>query len=216
MVRRLSSDTVTETAARRPLRATLASGGETRADEAGEAIDTIAYRDGYAEGYAEGERDAVRDVERRMREQEERMQRQWQDAESALLAERGRLAGLAGGLDQALAQQAAAMEEQAFEIALAALREMFGVMHADRELLRRLCAQMVDELRARALRIAVAPQDRAFLPEQLAGLDVVAEADLAAGTCRLATPRGEVESSIGARLEAIYLTMREALEETRA
>jgi flagellar biosynthesis/type III secretory pathway protein FliH len=57
----------------------------------------------------------------------------------------------------------------------------------------------------------VSTQDRAVLPERLDDLEVVVEPGLGQGDCRVVTKRGQMESSIGQRLKAIYEAMLESL-----
>jgi hypothetical protein len=103
------------------------------------------------------------------------------------------------------------MEEMAFELALASLARTFGQMQDDGQLLRRLCTQMAAEVRAEAVRLVVAEQDRPLLPSRIDGLEVETRRELDAGECLLETDRGRMESSIGQRLRVIHDTMLQAL-----
>lgn len=174
--------------------------------------DSEAYRSGYAEGYAAGESDGLRDATQRMREPEDAAHNRLQDLDD----ERDRLAALIDGLSTAVHRHGEAMEALAIEVALASLARAFGQMQGDRQLLQRLCAQMVDEFRVKAVRVAVSAQDRPALPECLDGLELVVEPGLAQGACRVVTERGQMESSIGQRLKAIYEVMLESLGIDRA
>jgi flagellar biosynthesis/type III secretory pathway protein FliH len=170
-------------------------------------IDAEAYRSGYAEGYEAGESDGLRDATQRMQELEDSARTRVQE----LADERDRLATLVDGIAEAVHGHNEAMEALAIEVALASLTRAFGQMEGDRQLIQRLCAQMVDEFRVKAVRIAVSTQDRAVLPERLDDLEVVVEPGLGQGDCRVVTKRGQMESSIGQRLKAIYEAMLESL-----
>ena len=115
------------------------------------------------------------------------------------------------GMADAFSRHAASMEELAFEVALTSLFKAFGELSEDRPLLQRLCTQLVEEFRAKAVAICVSVEDRQLLPEHIEGLKVTAESGLALGQCRIVTERGQVESSIGMRLGAIFDAMIEAL-----
>ncbi|MGC1548546.1 MAG: hypothetical protein WA777_08450 [Rhodanobacter sp.] len=211
MIRRLQHDAVLETIVRRAV-----SGGRDTEDVEALPADLVdlgatAYRDGYAEGFEAGEQDGRRDAEQRQQELEQELRLRLDDELQALTHARESLAALTAGLENALRGHNDAMQELAFEVALTSLSCAFGAMAGDGELLQRLCAQLVDEYRTKALRLGVAPSDLASLPEQIEGLDVVAETDLTAGHCRVLTARGHTESSIAMRLDAIYEAMRESL-----
>jgi len=211
MIRRLQHDAVLETAVRRAV-----SGGRDAESTETTQIDTVdlnasAYRDGYAEGFEAGEQDGRRDAAQRQQELEQELRLRLDDELQAMTHARESLAALTVGLESALRDHSDAMHELAFEVALTSLSRAFGSMAGDGELLQRLCAQLVDEYRTKALRLGVAPSDLALLPELIEGLEVVAETDLTAGHCRVLTARGHTESSIAMRLDAIYDAMCESL-----
>jgi flagellar biosynthesis/type III secretory pathway protein FliH len=166
-----------------------------------------AYRLGYAEGYETGESDGLRDAAQRMQELEDAAR----DRLAELERERERLAVLVGGLGEALHRHGEAMEELAFELALASLARAFGQMQGDDQLLRRLCTQMAAEVRAEAVRLVVSEPDRPLLPARIDGLEVETGRELVAGECLLETGRGRIESSIGQRLGAIHGAMLQTL-----
>ena len=166
-----------------------------------------AYRNGYTEGFEAGESDGLREATQRMQELEEAARHHVQE----LAEERERLAVLIGGLADAVHNHGEAMEVLAIEVALASLARAFGQMQDDRQLVQRLCTQVVEEFRVKAARIAVSAQDRHVLPEHIDGLEVVVEPGLVPGDCRVVTERGQMESSIGMRLKAIYEVMVESL-----
>ncbi|MHB1059449.1 MAG: FliH/SctL family protein [Rhodanobacter sp.] len=208
MIQRLPHDALLETTAHRVVgggRPPAAHVAETPV--AAEDPSAEAYRLGYAEGYEAGESDGLRDAKQRMLKQEDAAR----DRLDELGHERLRLSTFIDGLAEALDRHGEAMEALAFELALASLARAFGQMQDDGQLLRRLCARMAEEFRAKAVRLVVSAQDRPSLPERIDGLEVETGRGLTAGECLLETDRGRIESSIGLRLGAIHETMLRTL-----
>lgn len=174
-------------------------------------LDAQAYRQGYGEGFEAGEQDGRREAEQFQQAWETETRRHMEEQEQALVHEREALAALAAGLQQQLQAQHEEMEQLAFELALQSLSHTFGTMQGDGETLRRLCQQMAEAYRGKAMRLEVSAGDRAHLPEHLEGLDISVEHALAPGECRIVTARGYAQSSIATRMHAIYQSMLEAL-----
>lgn len=212
MIRRLPHDALHEATVHR-----VVAGGQPPATQVAETVvaarDTAAkaeaeaYRLGYAEGYEAGESDGLRDAKQRMQKLEDAACDRLDELED----ERERLSVLIKGLDEATQRYGEAMETLAFELALASLARAFGEMRGDGQLLRRLCTQMAEEFRTKAVRLVVSKQDRALLPQHIGGLEVETGRELAAGECLLETDRGRIESSIGLRLGAIHEAMLHTL-----
>jgi flagellar assembly protein FliH len=207
VIRRLQADTICEAADRRQ----VAGGRESPASidivESHDPVDAVAYRTGYAEGFEAGESDGRREAAQRIQALEDQAHHRLQE----LVTERERLVVLLEAMAEALPRHAASMEELAFEVALTSLSRAFGQLQDDRQLLQRLCTQVVEEFRTKAVRVCVSVDDRSALPEHIAGLEVIAESGLARGECRIVTERGQVESSIAMRLSTICDTMLETL-----
>lgn len=208
MIQRLPHDALLEATTHR-----VVAGGQRPAAHVAETVVAAedpaaeAYRLGYAEGYEAGESDGLRDAKQRMQKLEEAAR----DRLNELEGERERLFVLIEGLAEATQRHDEAMEALAFELALVSLAHAFGQLQEDGQLLRRLCARVADEYRAKAVRLVVSVQDRSLLPEQIDGLEVETERGLVAGECRLVTGRGQIGSSIGQRLAAIYEAMLRTL-----
>jgi flagellar biosynthesis/type III secretory pathway protein FliH len=181
-----------------------------------EELDAQAYRQGYAEGFQAGEEDGRREAEQYQQAWEEETRKALDEECRTLVQERENLAALVAGLNEQLHGQSQAMEQLAFELALASLSRAFGSMHGDNQLLQRLCQQMAEEYRGKVVKLEVSAVDRARLPEQIDGLEIAVEHGLSQGECRIVTARGYAESSIAARLDAIHDAMLEALGVTRA
>lgn len=218
MIRRIPHEGLLESITPRPV-----SGGRvlhvvpaqeedvTSADD----VDAQAYRQGYAEGFQAGEEDGRREAEQFQHAWEEETRKAMEEEYRGLVQERENLAALVAGMNEQLQSHNQSMEQLAFEVALAGLSHAFGSIHGDQELLQRLCQQMAEEYRGKVVRLEVSTSDRAHLPEQIDGLEVVAEHGLSQGECRIVTARGYAESSIAARLNAMHEAMLEALGVTR-
>jgi flagellar biosynthesis/type III secretory pathway protein FliH len=176
-----------------------------------EELDVQAYRDGYAEGFKAGEEDGRREAEQFHQSWEEETRARLEQELHALTAEREQLSNLVAGLNEQWRAHDDAVEHLAFELALNSLTHVAGSMQADGELIRRICAQMAEDYRGKALKLEVSPEDRQHLPERIEGLEVFIDHGLSAGQCRLATERGYAESSVADRLSAVYGAMLETL-----
>ena len=174
-------------------------------------LDAQAYRQGYAEGFQAGEDDGRREAEQYQQAWEQETRQRLEEEGQSLIREREELATLTASLNQQLRAQSEEMEKLAFELALNGLSRALGAMQGDGELLQRLCGQMAEAYRGKATQLEVSAIDRAHLPEQLEGLDIVVDYGLSPGECRIVTERGYAESSIAMRLDAIHGAMLEAL-----
>jgi flagellar biosynthesis/type III secretory pathway protein FliH len=212
VIRRLQADTIFEAVDRRQVTGGRELPASVDLAESHDAVDAIAYRAGYAEGFEAGESDGLREAAQRMQELEDEARRRLQE----LVTERERLVSLMEAMAEALSRHGSAMEELAFEVALISLSRAFGQLSDDRQLLQRLCTQVVEESHVKAVRVCVSVEDHSALPEQIKGLEVIAESGLARGECRIETGRGQVESSIAMRLSAICDTMLETLGTDRS
>jgi flagellar biosynthesis/type III secretory pathway protein FliH len=211
VIRRLQRDVLLESIAPRAVR-----GGDVPVALQPDVAATVdegevqAYRQAYAEGFQAGEQDGRREAEAFQQAWEEQTRKHLEEELQAVVGERERLSALVAGLDEQLRSQVEAMEQLAFELAMNGLSHAFGSMQEDGQLMRRLCARMTEQYRGRALRLEVSAIDREALPEHVAGVDIVVEHALPAGTCRIVTERGYAESSVGARTDAVLEAMRDA------
>lgn len=176
-----------------------------------EELDAQAYRDGYAEGFKAGEEDGRREAEQFHQQWEEGTRARLEQEQQVLTAEREQLSQLVAGLTEQWRAHDDAAEQLAFELALSSLAHVAGSMEQDGELIRRICVQMAEHYRSKALKLEVSPEDRQYLPERIEGLEVITDHGLSVGQCRIATERGYAETSIADRLSAVYGAMLEAL-----
>ena len=209
MIRRIPGSVVVEEAPRRVGRGEKSS-SVVVADSipVADSAEVEGYRKGYAEGFEAGECDGLQDAKARMQALEEEVLRRRDE----LILEQERLRHLIDGVDDALERHEQEMKAMAYELALVSLSQAFGHLQEDRQLLQRLCAQVAEEFRAKATRLAVSPEDRVYLPAAINGLDLIDDPAISRGVCRVVTERGYVETSIDMRLASIYRAMREALE----
>lgn len=208
MIQRFSREGVLETATRRRVSAGhLTQDAVAQPMVSTDADDVEAYRKGYAEGFEAGEKDGLQEASQRMQMLEDAAQ----DRLHELTDERNRLAALVHGLNDELARHHQDAQALAFELALESLSRVLGHSEEDGSILQRLCADVAREFRAKAVQIAVSPRDRAAMPDDIDGLAVTTEAELAPGHCRILTGRGYVESSIGLRLASVYAAMLQSL-----
>jgi flagellar biosynthesis/type III secretory pathway protein FliH len=218
MIRRIQHEGLLESIAPRPvnggrvLHAVVPQEEVTPADE----LDAQAYKQGYAEGFQAGEEDGRREAEQFQQAWEEETRKALEEEYRGLVQERENLAALVASLNGQLHSQNQAMEQLAFELALASLSHAFGSLDSDGELLQRLCQQMAEEYRGKVVKLEISAADRAHIPEQIDGLEVVVEHGLSQGECRIVTARGYAESSIATRLDAIHSAMLEAVGVMRA
>lgn len=209
MIRRFRHADISEVTVRRSLPSVreMASINSNEAEDPG--VD--AYRLAYAEGFKAGEQDGRREAAQ-FQDTWERETRQHLESEIlAVATEKEDLTRLHNGLIEAIRNHAESMQTLAFEIALASMANAFGAMDGDGELFRRLCAQLAEEYRTKAIRLVVSQSDRSSLPDHFEGLDVGAASDLNPGECRIEMARGHAESSVATRIEAVYSAMLETL-----
>jgi flagellar biosynthesis/type III secretory pathway protein FliH len=212
MIRRLQQHGLLESAAPRAISsAKLPEPMLADAMPEPDELDVQAYRDGYAEGFKAGEEDGRREAEQFHQAWEEQTRQRMEEEHRLLVQEREQLAALTANLYAQLRTHEEGMEQLAFELALSSLARLLGNMQEDGELMRRICQQMAEAYRGKAVKLEVAPADSAHLPERIEGLDVVVEHALSTGECRLVTERGYAETSVVHRLSAIYNAMLETL-----
>jgi flagellar biosynthesis/type III secretory pathway protein FliH len=174
-------------------------------------VDAQAYRRGYAEGFQAGEEDGRREAEQYHQAWEQETRQRMEGEYQSLVQEREELSVLVSALNEQLRRYEESMEQAAFELALSSVAHAFGSMQGDDELLGRLCMQMAEQYRGKAVRLTVSSADRVHLPDHIEGLEVAVEHGLSPGECRIVTTRGYSESSVAVRLDAIYRAMLQSL-----
>jgi flagellar biosynthesis/type III secretory pathway protein FliH len=217
MIRRLQRNALLESIAPRAVRGGVVSDPvQMETMDPVDGLEVQGYRQGYAEGFEAGEQDGRREAVEFHQAWEQETRRRLEEELQSVASERARLSALVAGLEAELRTRFSEMERLAFDLAMAGLSQAFGSMQEDGELIRRLCTQMAEQYRGRAVRLEIAAADREALPEHVEGLDIAVEYALSPGTCRIVTERGYVESAIDARIDAVYDAMRETGDADRS
>jgi flagellar biosynthesis/type III secretory pathway protein FliH len=213
MIRRLQHGAMVESITPRTVTGgrVLVAPVEIAVETSTDNIDAQAYRQGYAEGFQAGEEDGRREAEQYQQAWEQEKRQQIEGEYQSLVQEREAMSALIWALNEQLRRHEESMEHAAFELALSGLAHAFGSMQSDDELLGRLCMQMAEEYRGKAVQLTVSSIDREHLPDHIQGLEVAVEHGLSPGECRIVTTRGYAESSIAVRLDAIYRAMLQSL-----
>lgn len=175
-----------------------------------------AYQDAVARGYREGFGDGLKDAEAELRrlatEQtqslEEAVRTQHAEATARVATMRAELQALMEAIPAAQERQRRWAEELALEIAMQVMSRMLGERAADQTAMAMLCHQLCAEATCEPIRLRVAPSDRAHLGDAFGTLSVIADARLTPGSAVLETHRGELHTSLEARLEALVAGLR--------
>lgn len=169
-----------------------------------------ARRDGYAEGMARAEKEIEAASERARQTIE-----QAQSAESKRLETANRrMEELLQGVSQAAADADATTATWVAEIAYAALVRFLGENGVDDALLKQVCRQALEEYRQRPVVLRV-PVDEVPMLQELsadASISIEGDARLAPGQCRLQTRKGDYDTGLEVRLDAIKQAFLRSVE----
>lgn len=157
------------------------------------------------EGYAAGIADAERKIGEAMEDAGERL-RQAHAAETESLAMLNqRLGELLKSFAQASADVEALNETCVLEMTYSAVVRFLGHAAADGTLIQSVCRKALDEYRQRPVILRVSPEDVAPLKELATEAEIAVEADsrLGPGQCRLQTRKGDYDTSLEVRLDAL-------------
>jgi flagellar biosynthesis/type III secretory pathway protein FliH len=199
--------------------------GDVRLQSAGPSAEDVAEElrlqhvqafDGARErGLAEGLKDAEREIAERVSKIEERLRIAHEAAVAKLEAEQLRLRKYISALTAALQDHSIDSETMAVEVAYAAVVRILGEKSADRTLLPDLCRTIVREYGHPPATLRVSDVD--FSLFESAEFDIPVEADrrLLPGQCVIDTARGQFESGLDVRLEALTRSLLAAVAEHR-
>jgi flagellar biosynthesis/type III secretory pathway protein FliH len=176
-----------------------------------EGSDVVAYGEGYRDGFEAGEADGLREAKERALRLESELRGKCEETESSLRSERDRLRELVAALVDAEAARTLKCEEDALEMAMLCISRAFGHGEGDIQLFSRMVSAVVLEFRSDALRLLVAQQDRAFLPENIDGLSIEVDHGIEPGACALVTSKGRIETSLADRLTIICQSLIHAI-----
>ena len=178
------------------------------------------HRFGFEQGYRDGLRQARAEVESAAAQARAELERQTRDAvdeaKQALRAEQERLAMVADALSTALEEDRRWAESAAVEMAYAALLRVLGDRAAEHSLVAALCEQGRRELGSEVVSVRVAQADAAALQAQVAGVAVVSDASLSAGSCVLESRRGRFDAGLDARTQQLRHALLAALHDSEA
>lgn len=167
-------------------------------------------------GHAEGMREADTEISKRYSALEERLRSAHEAALSALQAERSQLHELLQSLQAALASHASDAELLAVEVAYAAVVRLLGEKSVDRSLLPELCRAVVREYGHPPATLRVSEQDFALLQDEAFEIPLESDRRLRPGQCVVDTARGQFESGLDVRLEALTQALLSAVAGHRA
>ncbi|HTD29841.1 MAG TPA: FliH/SctL family protein, partial [Xanthomonadaceae bacterium] len=132
-----------------------------------------------------------------------------------LQADQEQLRKAASSLQQAVAKYAEDAELLAVEVAFASVTRLLGDKSADRSLMGELCQRIVHEYGHPPATLRVSEADMPLLASIELGIPVEADRRLAPGQCVIDTARGQFESGLDVRLEALRRTLLATLAEHR-
>lgn len=167
------------------------------------------------QGYAEGLNRASEEV----REATIKAQREIEAAHAAeglrLRAEHDRLAVLLHEIPGAVSAVDAKAESMVLEATYAAVLRVIGQTVPDDMLVERICQQALDEYRVRPVVLRLSPEDARLVGSSLDDTSIRIEVDhgLRVGQCRLETYKGQYDTSLALRLEALKQAFLEGCSE---
>lgn len=175
-----------------------------------------AFDDARDRGFDEGMKDAVREVQRRV----DREAQALRDAQAKAMAEldgkQKSLQALLAALPEALNRHADDCETLAVEVGFAALARLLGDLDADRELMTKLCRAVLRDFGQPSARLRISEADLALIDTAALGVAVEPDRRLAPGACVIETPRGQIDSGLDVRLDAIRQGLLQALSDHRS
>ena len=166
-------------------------------------------------GFAEGMQSAEHDVRQQVAKIDARLREEHAAALARLQAGEEQLQKMTSSLQASLDACAADAELLAIEVAFASVTRLLGEKSADRSLMRDLCRSIVHEYGHPPATLRVSEADMPLL--ESVELDIPVEADrrLAPGQCVIDTVRGQFESGLDVRLDALLKTLLATVAEHR-
>jgi flagellar assembly protein FliH len=166
-------------------------------------------------GLAEGLKDAESEIEARVEEIKAGLTRHHQKALDELNLSKRRFDDLSTSLKSSIAQYADDAEAMAVEIAFASVLRLLGDKSTERTLMKSLCRVVANDYGHGVATLRVSEQDREHV--QLENVDIEIEVDrrLKAGQCVIETSRGQFESGIDVRLDALKKVFLSTLAQHR-
>jgi flagellar biosynthesis/type III secretory pathway protein FliH len=166
-------------------------------------------------GLAEGAKDAERDIAQQVEKIERRLTAVHDAAIAKLEGEQLRLRQFIASLSGALQAHSIETETLAVEVAYAAMVRVLGEKSADRSLLPELCRNIVREYGHPPATLRVSDVDFSLFETSEFDIPVEADRRLLPGQCVIDTARGQFESGLDVRLEALTQALLSAVAEHR-
>lgn len=167
------------------------------------------------QGFAEGMRSAELEVRQQVANIEARLREEHAAALQRLQAGEEQLQQMTSSLQASLDACAADAEMLAIEVAFASVTRLLGEKSADRSLMRDLCRSIVYEYGHPPATLRVSEADMPLLESVELGIPVEADRRLAPGQCVIDTARGQFDSGLDVRLDALRKTLLTTIAEHR-
>ena len=184
------------------------------ADDTAERLQA-AFDEARDRGFDEGMKDAAKEVQRRF----DRAAQELREAQDKAMAELERkqkaLQALLANLPEALNRHAEDCETLSVEVGFAALARLLGELDADRTLMMKLCRSVLRDFGQPSARLRMSEADLALIDANALGVAIEPDRRLAPGACVIETARGQIDSGLDVRLEAIRQGLLQALSEHR-
>jgi flagellar biosynthesis/type III secretory pathway protein FliH len=159
------------------------------------------------QGFAEGMRAAESEIKLQVEKIAARLREEHAAAIKRLQAEQEHLRKVALSFPEALVAHAAEAELLAVEVAFASVTRLLGDKSADRSLMKDLCQRIVHEYGHPPAILRVSEADMPLLESIELGIPVEADRRLAPGQCVIDAARGQFESGLDVRLDALCKTL---------
>lgn len=164
------------------------------------------------QGRAAGLRDARSEIERQVNLARAQIEERQRDALAALEQERKSLRETAATVVRAAEECLARAESLAAEVAFAAVTRLLGEQLDYVQVLSGLCGQIIREFGDSNASLRVGEHDHALLSSSGIEVPLVLDRRLNTGQCVLDTPRGQLETGLDVRLEALKQALLDGLE----
>lgn len=177
-----------------------------------EAQRDVLFEKARLQGQEAGLKDATAEIARQVAAATERMEAQHREALATLKDERESLRKMGTAMRQAAQTHMEDAESIAVEVALAAVHRLLGDRLDYSVVIREACRQILQEFGQASASLRVGERDHAILLAADLDVPLVLDRRLAPGQCVLDTPRGQFETGLDVRLEAIKQALLNGLQ----
>ena len=166
------------------------------------------------EGRAQGMEQAENSIRERVAAIEAQLTKQHDVVVEALKLEQQGLAALVGSVPEALRKLDDDVAASVVEVAYRAVVRVIGQQWAQRDVLTDLCRGLLEEHRLSPAILRVASDDLCRVSCAPAGLQVVADAQLAPGQCVIESAKGRLITGLDVRLNALRDALLDGLKQS--